>query len=38
LVEGSDDAASARWVSLDEIKDLDLAFDHRQMFHDAGLV
>ena len=37
-VEGSDDAASARWVSLDDVKDLALAFDHEQMFRDAGLM
>ncbi|HME51095.1 MAG TPA: NUDIX hydrolase [Candidatus Lokiarchaeia archaeon] len=37
-VEGSDDASSAQWVSLDDVKDMTLAFDHAQMLHDAGLL
>ncbi len=38
LVEGSDDAESARWVALDDVKVLALAFDHGQMLRDAGLI
>jgi len=36
-VEGSDDAESARWVLIDDVKEMALAFDHGQMLHDAGL-
>ena len=31
LIRGMDDADDARWHSLDSLKDLDIAFDHRQI-------
>nr|MDO8114438.1 NUDIX hydrolase [Candidatus Sigynarchaeota archaeon] len=37
-VKGSDDAASAKWVSVKDLKGLKFAFDHEQMLRDAGLL
>lgn len=35
IIKGGDDAAEARWFAVDEIADLQLAFDHAQIIHDA---
>lgn len=35
IIKGGDDAAEARWFSIDEIPDLELAFDHAQIISDA---
>jgi 8-oxo-dGTP diphosphatase len=37
LKPGSD-ALDARWFSLEELKDMELAFDHKQMLIDEGLI
>lgn len=37
-VEGDSDASSAQWISLEDVKDMTLAFDHGQMLKDAGLL
>lgn len=34
-IKGGDDAAEARWFSIDEISGLKLAFDHAQIIQDA---
>ena len=34
-IKGGDDAAEARWFSIEEISGLKLAFDHAQIIHDA---
>ena len=36
--KADDDAEDVRWFSLEEIKDMDLAFDHKQMLIDEGLL
>jgi len=36
-VQGLDDAQDARWVSLEELEDLSLAFDHRDILCRAGV-
>nr|MDO8085585.1 NUDIX hydrolase [Candidatus Sigynarchaeum springense] len=38
IIKGSDDAASAAWYDVKSLKAMDLAFDHRKMFEDAGLI
>ena len=35
VIKGGDDAAEARWFSIDEISGLKLAFDHAQIIQDA---
>ena len=37
-LKAGDDALDARWFSLEEVKDMDLAFDHKQMLIDEGLL
>jgi 8-oxo-dGTP diphosphatase len=37
-VKGNDDAASARWHDVKELRGLTLAFDHGRMLGDAGLL
>ncbi|MCM4157376.1 NUDIX hydrolase [Gramella sp. AN32] len=34
-IKGSDDAKDAKWISLQELKDLDLAFDHNEIIKKA---
>jgi ADP-ribose pyrophosphatase YjhB (NUDIX family) len=37
-IEGLDDAQDARWVKVSELKEIELAFDHRQMLEAAGIL
>jgi 8-oxo-dGTP diphosphatase len=37
-LKGSDDAAQARLFSRDELQNLELAFDHCEILHDAGWI
>jgi 8-oxo-dGTP diphosphatase len=37
-LKASDDALEAKWFTLEEIKDMELAFDHKQMLIDEGLI
>ncbi len=37
-LEAGSDALDAKWFSLEEIKKMDLAFDHKQMLIDEGLI
>lgn len=37
-LKAGDDASDAKWFSLEEVKDMDLAFDHKQMLIDEGLI
>ena len=37
-LKAADDALEAKWVALEEIKDMELAFDHKQMLIDEGLI
>ncbi|MCK4589734.1 MAG: NUDIX domain-containing protein [Nanoarchaeota archaeon] len=37
-LKAGDDALEAKWFSLSEVKDMDLAFDHKQMLVDEGLI
>jgi len=37
-LKAGDDALEAKWFSLNKIKDMDLAFDHKQMLIDEGLI
>ncbi len=37
-LKASSDALDAKWVPLEEVKDMDLAFDHKQMLIDEGLI
>ena len=37
-LQGSDDASEARIFTRDELKGIDLAFDHREMLLDAGWI
>lgn len=37
-VQGMDDAEAASWVSISEVRVLNLAFDHKKMIKDAGLL
>lgn len=37
-LKAGDDAADARWFSLEEVKGMELAFDHKQMLIDEGLI
>ena len=37
-LKAGDDADDAKWFSLEEIKNMDLAFDHKQMLIDEGLI
>lgn len=37
-LKGGDDATSAKAISVDEIKSMDLAFDHKKILKDAGIL
>jgi len=37
-LKAGSDASDAKWYSLEEIKKMDLAFDHKQMLIDEGLI
>ena len=37
-LKADDDALDAKWFSLEEVKDMDLAFDHKQMLIDEKLI
>jgi 8-oxo-dGTP diphosphatase len=37
-LKAGDDALEAKWFPLEEVKRMDLAFDHKQMLEDAGLI
>jgi len=37
-LKAGDDALEAKWFTLDEIKNMELAFDHKQMLIDEGLI
>jgi len=36
-MKGGDDATAAKFFSIDEIKMMDLAFDHKKILQDAGI-
>ena len=37
-LKAGSDALDARWFSLEEVKNMDLSFDHKQMLIDEGLI
>lgn len=37
-LKAGDDADEAKWFDLSEVKNMDLAFDHKQMLIDEGLI
>ena len=37
-LKAGSDALEAKWFSLDEVKNMDLAFDHQQILIDEGLI
>ncbi|MFC1754551.1 NUDIX hydrolase [Thermoproteota archaeon] len=37
-LKAGDDALEAKWFSLEEVKNMELAFDHKQMLIDEGLI
>ena len=37
-LKAGSDALEAKWYSLEEIRKMDLAFDHKQMLIDEGLI
>jgi len=37
-LKAGDDATEAKWFSLTEVKNMELAFDHKQMLFDEGLI
>lgn len=37
-LKAGSDAMAAKWFSLDEVKNMELAFDHKQMLIDEGLI
>lgn len=37
-LKAGDDASDAKWFSLEEVRDMELAFDHKQMLFDEGLI
>lgn len=37
-LKAGSDALEAKWVDLKKVKEMDLAFDHKQMLEDEGLI
>jgi 8-oxo-dGTP diphosphatase len=37
-VKAGDDATDAKWFTFEEVKEMELAFDHKQMLKDEGLI
>lgn len=37
-LQSDSDAKDAKYVNMDELKKIDLAFDHEDILHDAGLI
>lgn len=37
-LKAGDDAEDAKWFNLEDVKNMELAFDHKQMLKDEGLI